>query len=123
MSEPKTVLVVDDHEAHLRMLELVLSAHRYDVVVAHDGFEALAYLRAHTPAAMILDVHMPSMSGYEVGRRVRRLARLRDLPILIMTADADATTAASAAAIGASGVLHKPIAGTDLRGALGALLG
>ncbi len=122
MTEPKTVLVVDDHEAHLRMLELVLHAHRYDVAVARDGFDALAYLQAHTPAAMILDVHMPHMSGYEIGRRARRLQRLRDVPILIMTAEPDASTAEAAASIGASGVLHKPIAGTDLRATLGSLL-
>lgn len=123
MAEPKTVLVVDDHEAHLRMLELVLNAHRYDVAIAGDGFAALAYLQAHTPAAMILDVHMPRMSGYEIGRRARRLRRLRDVPILIMTAEPDDTTDAAATAIGASGVLHKPIAGTDLRTTLALLLG
>jgi CheY-like chemotaxis protein len=122
MTEPKTILVVDDHDAHLRMLELVLHAHRYEVAIASDGFEALAYLQAQTPAAMILDVHMPRMSGYEIGRRARRLRRLRDVPILMMTAEPDDATAASAAAIGAFGVLHKPIAGTDLRSTLAMLL-
>jgi CheY-like chemotaxis protein len=123
MSGPKTILVVDDHDAHRKVLELVLGAHRYDVVGARDGFEALTYLQAHTPDAMILDVHMPQMTGFDVGRRARRIARLRHVPILIMTAAADASTDHQAAAIGAHRVLHKPIAGTDLRRALQELLG
>ncbi len=123
MSGPKTILVVDDHDAHRKVLELVLGAHRYDVVSMRDGFEALTYLQAHTPDAMILDVHMPQLSGFDVGRRARRIARLRFVPILIMTADADEHTRTEADAIGAIRVLHKPIAGTDLRKALRELLG
>jgi CheY-like chemotaxis protein len=123
MSRPKTILVVDDHDAHRKVLELVLSAHRYDVVSMRDGFEALTYLQAHTPDAIILDVHMPQMSGFDVGRRARRIARLRRVPIVIMTAAEDATTRAEAEAIGANRVLQKPIAGTDLRKTLREVLG
>ncbi len=123
MFGPKTILVVDDHDAHRKVLELVLGAHRYQVVSTRDGFEALTYLQAHTPDAIILDVHMPQLSGFDVGRRARRIARLRHVPILIMTAAADERTRIEADAIGASRVLHKPIAGTDLRTALRELLG
>lgn len=123
MFGPKTILVVDDHDAHRTVLELVLGAHRYQVVSTRDGFEALTYLQAHTPDAIILDVHMPQLSGFDVGRRARRIARLRHVPILIMTAAADERTRIEADAIGASRVLHKPIAGTDLRKALRELLG
>ncbi len=123
MRGPKTILVVDDHDAHRKVLELVLGAHRYEVVSVSDGFEALAYLQAHTPDAMILDVHMPLLSGFDVGRRARRIARLRFVPILIMTAMVDERTRTEADAIGAIRVLHKPIAGTDLRRALRELLG
>lgn len=123
MFGPKTILVVDDHDAHRKVLELVLGAHRYQVVSTRDGFEALTYLQAHTPDAIILDVHMPQLSGFDVGRRARRIARLRHVPILIMTAAADERTRIEADAIGASRVLHKPIAGTDLRKALRDLLG
>lgn len=123
MFRPKTILVVDDHDAHRKVLELVLGAHRYEVVSMRDGFEALTYLQAHTPDAIILDVHMPLLSGFDVGRRARRIARLRFVPILIMTAEADDSTRTEADAIGASRVLHKPIAGTDLRKALRELLG
>lgn len=123
MNRAKTILVVDDHEAHRKVLELVLGAHQYQVVSVADGFEALTYLQGHTPDAIVLDVHMPQLSGFDVGRRARRIARLRHVPILVMTADADERTRAEADAIGALRVLHKPIAGTDLRRTLMEALG
>lgn len=123
MSGPKTILVVDDHDAHRKVLELVLGAHRYEVVSMRDGFEALTYLQAHTPDAIILDVHMPHLSGLDVARRARRIARLRDVPILVMTSATDERTRSEAEAIGTSRVLHKPIAGTNLRRTLRELLG
>lgn len=123
MNGQKTILVVDDHDAHRKVLELVLGAHRYDVVSMRDGFEALTYLQAHTPDAIILDVHMPQLSGFDVGRKARRIARLRRVPILIMTSSAHPGLAEEAESIGASHVLQKPIAGTDLRRTLRELLG
>jgi CheY-like chemotaxis protein len=123
MTRPKTVLVVDDHEAHRKVLELVLGAHRYEVLTAEDGFEALEVLAHATPDALILDVQMPGMSGFDLARRVRRLERLRSVPILVMTSLDDDATRAEAEAIGAHRLLAKPIAGTDLRRALQDLFG
>lgn len=120
--KPRTVLVVDDHDAHRRLLEMVLGAHNYRVVCACDGHDALTYLQSATPDAIILDVHMPHMSGFDVARRVRRLARLRRVPILIMTSEAGPDTPERAEEVGASGVVYKPIAGVDLDRRLRSLL-
>jgi PleD family two-component response regulator len=111
---PRTILVVDDHDAHRRLLEMVLGAHNYRVISASDGHEALTYLQFGTPDAIILDVHMPDMSGFDVARRVRRLTRLRAVPILIMTSAAGPETRGRADEVGASAVIYKPIAGIDL---------
>jgi len=119
---PRTILVVDDHDAHRRLLEMVLGAHNYRVVCARDGHEALRYLAFGTPDAIILDVHMPNMSGFDVARRVRRVARLRTVPILIMTSAAGPETSGRADEVGASGVIYKPIAGIDLDQRLRALM-
>lgn len=118
----RTILVVDDHDAHRRLLEVVLGAHNYRVVVARDGHEALTYLQSGTPDAIILDVHMPHMSGFDVARRVRRVTRLRDVPILVMTSAAEDETRGRADEVGASGVIYKPIAGVDLDRRLRALM-
>ncbi len=114
--------MVDDHDAHRRLLEMVLGAHNYRVISASDGHEALTYLQFDTPDAIILDVHMPHMSGFDVARRVRRVTRLRAVPILIMTSAAGQETRERADEVGASGVIHKPIAGVDLDQRLRTLL-
>jgi len=123
MAHPRTVLVVDDHDAHRQLLALVLGAHRIEVAHAGDGFAALAYLQARTPDAIILDVHMPRMSGLEVGARIRRVQRLRDVPILVMTSDPSDEVRRAAATFGAADVLGKPVSGTELTRRLSRLLG
>lgn len=121
MPTHRTILVVDDAEPHRRLLELVLHAHRYDVAVAGDGEAALAYLQRSTPDAIILDVQMPGMSGLDVAARVRRLRRLRAVPILIMTSPPTDDVREAARRCGALEVLAKPISGTDLRRRLATL--
>lgn len=121
MAHPRTILVVDDSEAHRRLLELVLHAHRYEVEAAADGEAALAYLQRSTPDAIILDVQMPGVTGIEVAARIRRLQRLRDVPILFMTSLPTDEVRQAARCCGALDVLAKPISGTDLRQRLSAL--
>lgn len=113
-SNRATVLVADDSDGHRKVVELLLSAHNYDVVAVADGHEALTYLQANTPEVSILDVNMPFMTGIEVCKRVKRISRLRGLPMIIMTSLADAETEAAAEEAGADLLVHKPLAGKSL---------
>jgi CheY-like chemotaxis protein len=118
----RTVLVADDDLGHLRLLELVLSGYTFDVVGVENGHDALTYLQSHTPDLMILDVNMPYMTGLDVCARARRLTRLKHVPVIIMTALIDEDTRRRAEDVGADLFLNKPLTGTDLRGAINALL-
>jgi len=118
----KIVLVADDDLGHLRLLELVLGAYTFEVVGVENGHDALTYLQSHTPDLMILDVNMPFMTGIDVCARARRLTRLKHVPIIIMTALTDEDTRRRAEDAGADLFLNKPLTGTDLRGAINALL-
>jgi CheY-like chemotaxis protein len=109
-----TVLVADDSDGHRKVVELLLSAHNYDVVAVADGHEALTYLQGNTPQVSILDVNMPFMTGIEVCKRVKRISRLRSLPMIIMTSLTDAETQAAAEEAGADLLVHKPLAGKSL---------
>jgi CheY-like chemotaxis protein len=109
-----TILVADDSEGHRRVVEMLLSAHNYHVVAVGDGHEALTYLQAHTPYLAILDVNMPFMTGIEVCERVKRISRLRTLPIIIMTSLGDEATVAAARTAGADLLVHKPLAGKSV---------
>jgi len=103
------VLLVDDHPPNLVALQAVLEPLRLRMVRASSGPEALERLSAEDFAAVVLDVKMPGVDGFETARRLRHLERNREVPIIFVTASAgDATSAARAYAHGAVDFLTKP---------------
>ncbi len=80
------VLIVDDVEANLVALEAQLGRLRCELVRAPSGNEALKLLLKGEFAAMLLDVHMPEMDGYEVARYARESPASREVPIIFVTA-------------------------------------
>ena len=117
-----TVLVADDSSGHRKVLEMLLSAYNYQVIAVADGHQALTYLQSNTPDLMILDVDMPFMTGLDVCGRARRIARLRDVPVIIMTALSDDKTKALATKVDADMVVHKPITGKNVSGMISKLM-
>jgi CheY-like chemotaxis protein len=81
MSNPRRILVVDDIEQNRRLLAALLESLGYAVETAGDGLEALAKLPLAIDA-ILLDVMMPGIDGFEVTRRVRKQADFRDVPII-----------------------------------------
>ncbi len=80
------ILVVDDAPQNVKLLRLILKDAGFRVVEAFSGPEALEKLRAEKPAAIILDVRMPGMNGYEVCRAVRTDPEFATLPVIMVTA-------------------------------------
>jgi two-component system, chemotaxis family, chemotaxis protein CheY len=104
-AEERTVLVVDD-DADLRMMVgLVLEAEGYVVRRAADGLEALEQFEGELPDLVLLDMRMPRMDGWELGRRLRSQYG-RALPVVVMTAAEHAERHAEE--IGADGFVAKP---------------
>jgi CheY-like chemotaxis protein len=86
-SEKATVLVVDDDPAILDALEQDLADQGYDVILAHDGDEGLRYLRsAPPPDAILLDLFMPRMNGWEFMHALRSDEALPEPPVIVITA-------------------------------------
>src|SRR5258706_5508317 len=85
-----SVLIVDDVEANLLALEAVLASLPCEVVRASSGNDALRELLKREFAVMLLDVQMPLMDGFEVARLARENPTTRDVPIIFVTAMADA---------------------------------
>jgi two-component system CheB/CheR fusion protein len=79
------VLVVDDNEDAADSLQLLLSAWKHDVRVAHDGVQALAVARAFKPQLALLDIGLPEMSGYELAQRLRALPELQPLRLVALS--------------------------------------
>jgi signal transduction histidine kinase len=103
------VLVVDDMAANLVALEAALDGLPCELVTARSGEDALRQLLRGSFAAMLLDVHMPDMDGFEVARLARSNQASRDLPIIFLTA-MDETEEAALRGYGSGAVdfLFKP---------------
>jgi CheY-like chemotaxis protein len=85
--EPSTVLVVDDDRAVLDGLSELLRNEGYSVVTAEDGRGALDHLRRGLrPCAILLDLMMPGMDGWDFRFEQLKEADLKDIPIVVMTA-------------------------------------
>ncbi len=80
------ILVVDDDKPLAGVVSETLKNKGYSVAVAYNGVEALAAIESHRPHAILLDLKMPKMDGYEVIRRVKTNDEWADIPIVVMTA-------------------------------------
>ncbi|HEU4620454.1 MAG TPA: response regulator [Gammaproteobacteria bacterium] len=103
------VLVVEDHEDTRESLTLLLEAKGYTVDSAQDGREALTKLRdGGAPCLVLLDLHMPGMSGWQLRRELLEDEALASLPVILLSGEADLED--SAAKLNVTAHLKKPVA-------------
>ncbi|MBW7886104.1 MAG: response regulator [Caldilineaceae bacterium] len=110
-----TVLVIDDNEGLVQLLDRYLSGHNCQVVAATSGYEGLMLAQELHPDAVILDVMMPEMDGWEVLQRLRAGSPSEDLPIIVCSVFNDPELAHS---LGATQLLPKPVGRDDVLKAL-----
>lgn len=89
MSEKKRILVVDDEPDFASLVQLNLKKAGFEVDVAYDGVEGLEKVKANPPDAIVLDVMMPEMDGYEMCAKLKKEEKYQDIPIVMLTAVAD----------------------------------
>jgi len=102
------LLVVDDEPANVQALYHVLCG-EHQVLVATGGEQALALARDKAPDAVLLDVEMPGMDGFEVCRRLKADALTCDIPVLFVTSNDDLDAEAHGLDCGAVDFITKPI--------------
>ena len=103
-----TVLIVDDDPANLDLLFQHLNQAGYRVLVAETGQLALERAELAQPEAILLDVMMPGMDGFETCRRLKQHAATQAIPIIFMTALADITDKVKGFAVGGVDYVTKP---------------
>ena len=103
------VLIVDDEEQNRTLLRDSLEAHGYEIVEAENGMIALEKIAAHLPDAILLDVMMPQMDGFEVCRRLKTDSKTAHIPILMITALSERKERLMGIAVGANDFLNKPV--------------
>lgn len=112
MSEPTnatiTIVVADDNAQNRALAEATLGDEGYRVVLAKDGAEAIALVRAERPACVLLDVRMPNVDGIAACRAIRALEGAAGIAILFLTAQRDVETFDVALAAGGDDFISKP---------------
>ncbi len=116
------ILVADDEDSMVAMLRDALHSVHYEVVVAHNGEEALEKLRQNPPDLVLLDVQMPKMSGYDVCRQIKSDVFLRHIPVMLLTAQAGTTSKVAGLEQGADDYLTKPFEMDELKARIRTLL-
>jgi len=85
----KLIIIAEDSITQSEMLKYVLEANNYKVEVANNGKEALKLIRTHKPMAVVSDVVMPEMNGYELCRRIKDNDTTAEIPVIILTSLSD----------------------------------
>jgi len=119
---PPRVLIVEDEDNIALALSTVLGREGWDLTRIEDGAAALEAIRAHRPDLVILDVMLPSVSGYEICQQIRLDPALAGTRILMMTARGTAMERRKGLALGADGFIAKPFDLRELMGQARALL-
>lgn len=116
------ILVVDDNHLNRKLARFILEAEDYSVLAAGDAAEARALLEELSPAAILMDLQLPGMSGLTFVQELRKNPRWRGTWILALSADATEANKAKALTVGCDGYLTKPIDSETLPSVLAQLL-
>lgn len=119
----KRIVVADDDDDIRGLIVFTLERRGYDVIEARNGGEALALVREHAPALVVLDVMMPELTGPEVATAIRRSDANADVPIVMLSAKGQTYEIDEGLASGADRYLVKPFAPRELADVVATLLG
>lgn len=119
----KRVLIVDDEPNIAISVDFLMRREGFEVLVAHDGEEGLARIRADRPDLVVLDVMMPKLDGFEVCKAVRADPTLAGVRILMLTAKGRAAEITKGLALGADAYIPKPFSTRELVAKVKELLG
>lgn len=114
MSHQPKILIADDDPSIVRLLQKFLEPLDVEILIAHDGHEALEIARSQIPEIILLDVMMPGRSGWDVCQAVKGVRRTRDIMIVLITAKGDVRDRLTGLQAGADDYLVKPFEKNDV---------
>ncbi|MBX0329569.1 response regulator, partial [Oscillochloris sp. ZM17-4] len=114
LAQGRRILLAEDNEDNISLLRDYLPLQGYELLVAHNGIEAIRMARTIRPEAILMDIQMPVMDGIEATIRIRADAELCDIPVIALTALAMPGDRDRCLAAGADAYIVKPISLRDL---------
>ena len=115
-TRPPFVLIVEDEDNIAVALEYVVKREGYGHARIADGADVMPFIRSRHPEVVLLDIMLPSVSGYEICQEIRLDPTLSDVKVVMMTARGSALEKRKAMALGADGFVSKPFDLGTLRG-------
>jgi CheY-like chemotaxis protein len=123
MAQKKKILLVDDSSTVLLMERMMLSDGRFDLVLAHDGQEAVEKAVAEHPDVIFMDVIMPQMNGFEACRALRARPETKAIPVIMVTTRGEPNNVEMGYASGCNEYITKPFDSVELLAKLRNYLG
>ncbi len=102
------VLVIDDSNTIRRSAEIFLKQGGYEVLLAEDGFDALAKVNDHDPDLIFCDILMPRLDGYQTCAIIKRNAKFSDVPVIMLSSKDGLFDKARGRMVGSEAYLTKP---------------
>jgi CheY-like chemotaxis protein len=102
------ILVADDDKVHVHLLTTLLKKRGYAVTVAYDGLQAWSTALRTKPDAIILDIHMPAGTGFEVLRKLKSSTKTSQIPVIVVSGSVNADEIAAIETLGADRFVRKP---------------
>jgi len=112
------IMVIDDSSTIRRSAEIFLTQAGYQVVLAEDGFDALAKINDHQPALVFCDILMPRLDGYQTCALIKKSAKFHTTPVVMLSSKDGLFDRARGAMVGSSAYLTKPFSKDSLLAAV-----
>ena len=113
-TEKKKILIVDDEHLTTELAKVILEKNGFSVIIAEDGETALSLAQQENPDLILLDAILPTMDGFSVCKKLKESKKLRNAPILMLTAKGSSSDIERGRAAGADEYIIKPFSGKAL---------
>ena len=112
------ILVIDDSNTIRRSAEMYLRQAGFDVILAEDGFDALAKISDHQPRVIFVDIMMPRLDGYQTCALIKQNPHLKATPVVMLSSKDGLFDRARGRVVGSEQYLTKPFTRDELLGAI-----
>ena len=112
--DKKKILIIDDSPTVQRLIEMILSSQRYQVILASDGEEGIAKAQSERPSVILVDFVMPKMNGFQGCKILKEDPGLSDTPIILVTSKGDKVGSKFVDVLGITEYFAKPFQPEEL---------
>lgn len=83
LSKKKKILIVEDEPMSILLIQQILKAYQFELIIATDGFDAIEKFKNTDISLVIMDLYMPKMDGFEASKRIKEISK--DTPIIVIS--------------------------------------